>query len=109
MDHIAEGRCGGALIGVVCDDEPVGVDRIEPGDSGAVGRAGGGFYYVGPVQPAAGAEAGGGWGAECLSVEELRAAGGEDSEDLPAIDRIRDKAAGHAGVSGDEDRLRTGT
>ena len=104
MDDIAEGRCGGALVGVVCDDEPIGVDRVEQGYVGAAGRSGGGFYYVGPVQPAAGAEAGGGWGAECLSGEEVWAAGGEDRAGVSAGDGVWDKAAGHGGVSGCEDR-----
>ena len=58
MDDIAERRCGGALVGVVCDFEPHRIDSDESGYVGAAGRARGGVYYVGPVQPAAGAEAG---------------------------------------------------
>lgn len=58
MDDIAEGRCGGALVGVVCDFESDRVDSDEPDHMGAAGFAAGGVYYVGPVQPAAGTEAG---------------------------------------------------
>lgn len=58
MDDIAEGRCGGALVGIVCDFESTGGDRNEPDHLGAAGLAAGGVYYVGPVQPAVGAEAG---------------------------------------------------
>lgn len=33
LGGVAEGRCGGALVGVVCDDEPDGFDRDEPGNA----------------------------------------------------------------------------
>ena len=49
MDDIAEGRCGGALVGVVCDFKPDRVDSDEPDHMGAAGIAAGGVYYVGPV------------------------------------------------------------
>ena len=46
MDDIAEGRCGAALVGVVCDDESDGIDNDEPGDARAAGLAGGRFDHV---------------------------------------------------------------
>ncbi len=106
MSGVAAGRCGAALVGALCDDEPRGLDYDQPRNARTDRSAGGCADNAGRAEFPAGAQTRKARRPQCISCSQIWQTRRPNNSRLSAADRIRHQAIRHHRIPPTSDRRR---